>query len=646
MDSELDAASAPPDELREEVERLRLLQAISLEFSRSLDFDQLLPKVFDRVLTAVGAQGGSIWIAEGDQLRCRLAMGSASQKLIGTTVAMGTGFVGDVARKQRTTVVRDAMQDPRFSMRTERMSGFVTTTVMAAPMITEGVAVGSIEVTNKVTDEGIFTERDRQVLEGLAQSAAVALRNAQLHEAEKRARDLALLLDISREITATLDLDRVLQSVVNLASRALTFDQAAIGLWRDGRCEIRALAGEEQVDPKAERTLRLATWGEWVCRRGAPFYLSDRDAPASDAEAAFTEAFGGDLDSEGLKSGLYLPLKDEQGVLGVLLFESRQPDFLTATQQELAEILANQTTVALRNAELYEQVPLVDTLGALAARKRAFLALPRRRLQLYGAAVVVAVAVVTLIRWPLRVVGESPRFRALGRLEARARVAGIVERVFVTEGAAMSSGVPVAKLRDTELRSEREAMAANASTVERQAAAAASRGAAAEERMHRARLAALRQRVVLLDEQIAATTVRSPVAGVVLTARPEDRLGQFLEPGDIMVELGRTDSLELEFGIVQREIGRVAVGQRVRLRVDAVPGRTFEGRVSFVGPVPVDASLPQRFPVRAVVPNPDGLLRPGMTPSAKLLTAPASVAGRLLRGPARWLRLTWWRVWG
>jgi len=228
MDGESGVPTVPAEDFREELERLRLLHAISQEFSASLDFDELLPKVFDTVIQAVGAQGGSLWIAEDDVLRCRLALGSASQKLVGTTTPVGTGFVGDVARKQRSTIVTDAMRDARFQPGLDRSSTMVTTTVMAAPMVTKGVTVGAIQLTNKLTDEGIFIERDRELLEGLAASAAIALRNAQLHAAEKRARDLATLLEISREITATLDLDRVLHAVVNLAHRALSFDRAAV----------------------------------------------------------------------------------------------------------------------------------------------------------------------------------------------------------------------------------------------------------------------------------------------------------------------------------------------------------------------------------------------------------------------------------
>ena len=72
---------------------------------------------------------------------------------------------------------------------------------MASPMVVGGVTVGAIQVVNKRTGTGAFDEQDRELLEGLAAAAATALRNAQLHGAERRARDLALLLEISREIT-------------------------------------------------------------------------------------------------------------------------------------------------------------------------------------------------------------------------------------------------------------------------------------------------------------------------------------------------------------------------------------------------------------------------------------------------------------
>ena len=641
----MSAPATTTDELREEVERLRLLYSISLELSASLDFDELLPKVFDRVIAALGAEGGSIWIAEGDMLRCRIAVGGRSERLVGAEVPVGSGFVGDVAQHQRTTMVTRAVDDPRFDSALDTSSQTIALNVMATAMVAGGVTVGAIQVTNKTTGDGVFDERDRDLLEGLAASAAVALRNAQLHAADKRAGDLALLLDISREITATLDLDRVLQSVVNLASRALPFDRAAVALYEKGRCDIRAVAGEETVDPKDPKLQDLVARTEWAAGRGEPLYLVERVAPGSDAERMFVTIFGQDLETDGVESGLYLPLKDEEGVLGVLVFESATVDFATPTQREVAAILANQTAVALRNAQLYHQVPMVDALGALAAKREAFRAIPRRRLGIYTAVAALAVAGLVLFRWPFRVPGEHAAFRASAYAPVRAMVAGVVERIPVTEGATVARGAPVAYLRATSLRADREATAAEAAAAERMASLAASRGDASEERLHRIRADALRREVALLDEELELTTLRAPAGGVVLTPHVEDRIGSSLEEGDLLLTVGRTDSLELEFGVAQRDIGRVRPGQEVRLRVDAMPQRTFTGRVRAVAPLPSDSAGDVLYPVRAVVANPDGMLRPSMAAYVRVLTDPASAATRLLRGPIRWARLLWWRIW-
>jgi multidrug efflux pump subunit AcrA (membrane-fusion protein) len=79
--------------------------------------------------------------------------------------------------------------------------------------------------------------------------------------------------------------------------------------------------------------------------------------------------------------------------------------------------------------------------------------------------------------------------------------------------------------------------------------------------------------------------------------------------------------------------------------VDALPSRTFTGRVTSIAELALNDTDNARFPVRASIPNPDGLLKPQMTAHARVLTNSASTADRALRGPVRWARLTWWRLW-
>jgi GAF domain-containing protein/multidrug resistance efflux pump len=619
MPDVLSASSTSLEQLRQELERLHLLHATGMELGASLELDELLPLALERMRSAVGAEAGTLWMVEGEgMVRCRAGAGEIGARLLG-------------AQRPWAEVAEPAAS--------------VVGATLVAPLTVGDERVGIVQLSEKTGATVIFSREDRELLEALAPVAALALRNARVHSAGQRAEDITLILEISREIGSTLDLDRVLRSVVNLASRALTFDRGAVGLYDKGKCEIRAVAGQEHVDPKDPGLQDLIARAGWAAGRGETLYLSDRGAPTSDAERVFLTIFGPDLETDGVESGLYLALKDEEGILGVLVFESRTPDFATENQRGLLMILANQTAVALRNAQLYNQVPMVDAIGAIAAKKQALLGLPKQRIQLYAGVGLALLAALTLIRWPLRVSGSEPTFRPMSLAPVRALIPGVVERVLVGEGALVARGAPLASLRATRLATDREATAAEAGTAERQAAQAAARGDAAEERLQRGRAGALQREVAILDQELALSTIRAPVSGVVLTPHVGERAGASLEEGDLFVTLGRIDTLELEFGVDQRDVARVRPGQEVRFRVDALPQRTLTGRVRSVGQLPTDTAGSVRYPVRAAVPNPDGVLKPDMTAYARVLTAPASTADRLLRGPARWVRLAWWRLW-
>jgi multidrug resistance efflux pump len=225
-------------------------------------------------------------------------------------------------------------------------------------------------------------------------------------------------------------------------------------------------------------------------------------------------------------------------------------------------------------------------------------------------------------------------------------VPGVIEQMLVEEGARVERGRPLMSLRATHLTSQRAANAAAISAAERGAALAASRNDPAEERLHRIRGEALREELALLDEEIAYTTVRAPVSGLVLTPHLNERLGASVDEGELLMTLGRTDSLELEFGVDQRDIGRVERGQEVRLRVDALPQRTFTGIVTSVGQLPIDSGSTVRYPVRAAVANPDDVLKAHMAAYTRVLTEPTSALSRISRAPSRWARLFWWKLWG
>jgi GAF domain-containing protein/multidrug resistance efflux pump len=598
------------------------LHRATLEFFAADDAGEIAGKALTTVGQLVAVETASLWVLDGDEFECRGAVGR--DRLSGVRVQ------------------ESAADGP--------LIGEEGLAILTAKIAVNGNVNALLRVSRPLLTDIPFSDGEQEIVRQLADAAGAAMANANRLSLSQRAaaesaRDLSLLSEMSREIVSTLDLDRVLRSVVNLATRMLSFDRGAVALYEHGTCDIRAVAGVDGVDAKSPTLQDLAVRGAWAAGVGEPFYLSDRDEPASDAERTFVQIFRGDLERDGVMSGLYLPLRDEEGIVGILLFEAAHTELATPRQRELATILTSQATVAVRNARLYHQVPLADAMGAISARKEAFLAIPRARRMTYVAVAVLVVAALTLIRWPLRIAGNEPVFRPLLHAEVRPTLAGVVDRVFVREGSRVERGAPVAHLQDDELLARRDASLASVAAAERAAVIAASHGAAADERLERLRVGVLRREADLLEEQIRSSIVRSPVSGDVLTARPEERVGTRVEAGDLLAVVGRTDSLELEFGVDQRDVTRIHVGDEVRLRVAALPQQTFSGRVVTIAPLASGGEGTVSFPVRSVVANDRGLLRPGMAAYARVLAEPSSLLGRLARDPVRAIRLFWWRMW-
>lgn len=107
----------------------------------------------------------------------------------------------------------------------------------------------------------------------------------------------------------------------------------------------------------------------------------------------------------------------------------------------------------------------------------------------------------------------------------------------------------------------------------------------------------------------------APIAGTVLQVNA--RMGQPVGPTDTLVVVGETEQVWLAVDVYERDVGKVHVGDDVRVTSIAFPGRTFDGKVDQLGSV-VD---PDRhvLDARIVLPNQDGALKPGMTANARIL---------------------------
>lgn len=625
-------------------EHLELLYQASLDFNSTLDPERLLPQVFDRAIELLDAEAGSIWIREGETLRCALATGPVGESVKGVELPVGAGIVGHVARSGEVELVADARGDERFVHQVDEATGFETRSLLVAPLEAKGEVLGVLQIINKLTGEGRFDEGDRTLVEGLAATAGLALRNAQLHQAERRARDLETLLAISRELTATLDTDRLALTAVNLGSQAISYDRAAMGLVEGGRIKLRAISGQETLDPEKEENRRLRRLMSWLSERDQAVYVPDLQEDTN-LTGSLLELFGQYLESRGVRSLHLVPLEDEQGRLGALYFESTTPGFLGEGGREAAALLANQTSVALRNAELHSQVPLIGFLEPVAEWRQRLTSMPRRRLLTRVVAPIAVLLLLLLIPWGDRVDVHQTVLRSGDETPVRAQVPGVVEGMRVEEGGRVARGDLLGTLRQDELDLRIQEAEANRSRAERALAAARSRGDEAA-----ARLAELEEdrwttMLEVLRERKEHTALRAPISGTVLTRRPMEKVGEQIMAGETVVLLGTTEVLELRGRISDKEIERIEAGDDVRFRVPAHPGKTFVTQIDQIAPyADAEAGNPEvGFMVRGRLRNEDGRLRPGMEAEAKVVGRTLPVGYLLVRPLIDWIRMHFWR---
>lgn len=106
---------------------------------------------------------------------------------------------------------------------------------------------------------------------------------------------------------------------------------------------------------------------------------------------------------------------------------------------------------------------------------------------------------------------------------------------------------------------------------------------------------------------IAQKTIRAPFDGVLGIRKVS--LGQYVAPGAPIVSLQALDPIYLDFSLPEQYLPRMREGTAIEATVDALPGQTFEGRVTAVSPQ-VDPAT-RNFVVQATFDNPEHALRPG-----------------------------------
>jgi len=206
-------------------------------------------------------------------------------------------------------------------------------------------------------------------------------------------------------------------------------------------------------------------------------------------------------------------------------------------------------------------------------------------------------------------------------ITVRPEVAGRISAILFNEGQRVGKGATLVKLDPSINQADVEQARANLklakSKFDRAVDLAKSNfisGQAKDEAENNLRVA--EASLQLAEAKLAKTEIKAPFSGVI--GLRVVSIGDYVKEGSDVVNLEAIDPLKVDFRVPEIYMRQVKVGQPLEIALDALPGKTHDGRVFAINPL-VDATG-RSIVIRAQVKNADTTLRPGMFARVRLIT--------------------------
>lgn len=316
---------------------------VSDAVTSTLDLEQVLSQVAELVKRVVNYEIFAILLMNDRSrtLRFRFAVGHLPEVVKHVRVKVGEGVTGRAASTMEPQLVQDVRDYPGYINVLDQVHA-----ELAVPIIWKRRVIGVIDV--QARQPGAFTEDHRNALVLVASRIANAIENARLYRnAVRRERTLALLNDISREMTSILSLDALLKRAAEMVRRVIEYELFSV-LLLDSSGETlehhTSVSFGENVQIKHDLAVGTGIVGAAALAR-QPVVVKDvrqdsRYVPINPR----------------VRSELAVPLIYQDQVLGVLDLEHTRKGYYNDNHARTLSTMAAQMAIAVANARLYEKV--------------------------------------------------------------------------------------------------------------------------------------------------------------------------------------------------------------------------------------------------------------------------------------------------
>ena len=338
---------------------LTLLEEINQFAHSGLKLPELLDGILHKLQARMPFTGAFIglWNPEREQIVVQGSIGRAA--VLDEVLPLDPSPTGYLLRERAPLLLNDmSASELKVDPAVRAYAG--------VPLLAGDKLVGTLEL---VSDQvGAFSPQALATLRLVATQAAVIIENARLYSETLRQTDeMATFNTLSAVLTASLNPNELLEIIVYSISQAIGCDRAAIFVMDSERgvLNLAKARGLSQAYMRSSRALKptLGNRAQVVLDR-YPLVVGDiRESKAFQHLASVAEA-------EGFVAFVDLPLRGRESVLGALTVYYNRPHYFDTSELELLTMFANQVTLALENARLYERTDRalarrVDQLAAI-----------------------------------------------------------------------------------------------------------------------------------------------------------------------------------------------------------------------------------------------------------------------------------------
>ncbi len=324
---------------------------IAKAITSQLHLDDVLSQVVNAARWLASAGEASIWLVDEDTgewvLESEQGMKQPPLSKMRLTVNDQTPL-GQVIRSGKPLRVRRHTGEESLKMAT----GYMVEALLYVPITLGGVTFGVLAVAHR-DQKRQFRHEDEEILAIIADYAAIAIQNARLYRVtdqalERRIKELAVLNEVARAVSASLDLNRVYDVLVEQVSKHWPVETLRLYLLDKEKKELYPFAAAAQNGHKTV-SLGQGIMGH-VAQDGQMIITNDPKAHPS------YEAAVDSLNHEPPQTIACVPLLVQDHIVGVLALYNKSGGYFTDEDMARLEGLANPLATAIENARLFRVV--------------------------------------------------------------------------------------------------------------------------------------------------------------------------------------------------------------------------------------------------------------------------------------------------